>query len=295
MFKNRKKILAGLAVGGTFLFGGVALAPITFAANTSVNVQVNVQKESVADWNKGAASDITAVGLAPADSRGVAIAREAAIMSAQRSLIGIVKGLSIDSETTMRDLIIESDVVNRKITGILRGATIVEEQALEDGGYYVKMRVPIYGSDGLAAAVIPEIQQSGIPEPFLTASEPVVEGSSLPHYTGVVIDSAGLGMESTFSPVIYDTNGRAIYGIKNLKPDLVIEKGMVSYSEKVDSSITKDRAGDNPLVVKAVEVRGGNNSSNKVNAVVSVEDADKILLANEQTQILEKCAVVFVK
>ena len=102
-----------------------------------------------------------------------------------------------------------------------------------------------------------------------------------------------MGTEETFSPVIYDTEGRAIYGIDNLNPDAVIENGMVSYSETVDDEIAKSRAGDNPLTVKAVEMRGGENSTNKVNAVVSVEDADKILLANEQTQILENCAVVF--
>ena len=53
--------------------------------------------------------------------------------------------------------------------------------------------------------------------------------------------------------------------------------------------------GNNPLVVKAVEVKGGKNSINKVNVVVSVEDADRILLANEKSGMLENLAVVFVK
>lgn len=55
------------------------------------------------------------------------------------------------------------------------------------------------------------------------------------------------------------------------------------------------RAGNNPLIVKALAVKGGLNSVNPVNVVVSVEDGDKILLANEQADIFNQCAVVFVK
>ena len=49
------------------------------------------------------------------------------------------------------------------------------------------------------------------------------------------------------------------------------------------------------LVVKATSVKGGGNSINPVNVVVSVEDGDKILLANEKAPLLNECAVVFVK
>ena len=194
----------------------------------------------------------------------------------------------------MRDLIIQNDVVNRKISGMMRGAEIVEEEATADGGYYVKMRVPIYGVRGLAAAVVPEIK-SDIPRAFAKVNNPSISQEEIQNqnYSGVIVDTSGLGIEETFSPVIYDTEGREIYGIENLDPEEVIENGMVSYSDSEDDEIARARAGDNPLVVKAVEVRGGNNSANKVNAVISVEDADKILLANEQNHILDDCAVVF--
>ena len=47
--------------------------------------------------------------------------------------------------------------------------------------------------------------------------------------------------------------------------------------------------------MKATSVKGGGNSINPVNVVVSVEDGDKILLANEKAPLLNECAVVFVK
>ena len=111
----------------------------------------------------------------------------------------------------------------------------------------------------------------------------------------VVVDAAGLGLEGTFSPVIYDVNGRAIYGMRNIDKDFAISKGMVEYYNDLQTATVNSRAGANPLVVKAVSVRGGANSVNPVNVVVSVEDGDKILYANEKSGMLENKAVAFVK
>ncbi len=292
---NTKKLLTALTLSGVIVFAGT-----TPAAQATVEISAVVKMQAkVVNWTKGAQSDIVAVGIGRPDSRGLALAREAAIMSAQRTLVGIIQGLQIDSDTTMEELLIGRDHVNRKIAGILRGAQIVEEDDTSDGGYYVMMRVPLYGKDSIAAAIVPEIAPKK-PEPFATVTQTELAPTEVQSlqtitYTGVVVDTSGLGLDETFSPVIYDTNGRAVYGIENLQPDAIISMGMVSYSNSIDDQISRDRAGNNPLVVKAVEIRGGQNSVNRVNAVVSVEDADRILMANQSSHMLERCAVVFVK
>lgn len=292
---SAKKFLAALVIGGAIVLAGTAPA-----AEATVEISAVVKMQSkVVNWNKGAQSDIVAIGIGRPDPRGLALAREAAIMSAQRTLVGIVQGLRIDSDTTMEELLIGRDNVNRKIAGILRGAQIIEEDTTSDGGYYVMMRVPLYGQDSIAAAIVPEIAPSK-PEPFAAVTQTdlapaEVQSLQTTTYTGVVVDTSGLGLDETFSPVIYDTNGRAVYGIENLQPDAIISMGMVSYSNSINDQISRDRAGNMPLVVKALEIRGGQNSVNRVNAVVSVEDADRILMANQNSHMLERCAVVFVK
>lgn len=292
---NAKNFLTALALGGVIVFAGT-----TPAAQATVEISAVMKMDAkVVNWNKGSDSDIVAIGISRPDPRGMALSREAAIMAAQRNLVGIIKGLQIDSETTMDEFLIGRDNVNRKITGMLRGAQIVEEDVTSDGGYYVMMRVPLYGQDSIAAAIVPEIA-SNKPEPFAKVTQtalPPAEVQTLQtgSYTGVVVDTSGLGLDETFSPVIFDTNGRAVYGVENLQPDAIISMGMVSYSNSINDQISRDRAGSNPLVVKAVEIRGGQNSTNRVNAVVSVEDADRILMANESSHMLERCAVVFVK
>ena len=176
---------------------------------------------------------------------------------------------------------------------------VVEKVVNKDGSYSVKVAVPLYGVKSVAAVAIPEANKDLLPqetpeisEDYTPAPEVKAQAAS---YTGVVVDAAGLGLEGTFSPVIYDVNGRAIYGMRNIDKDFAISKGMVEYYNDLQTATVNSRAGANPLVVKAVSVRGGGNSVNPVNVVVSVEDGDKILYANEKSGMLENKAVVFVK
>lgn len=114
-------------------------------------------------------------------------------------------------------------------------------------------------------------------------------------YTGVIVDASGLGLETTFSPAIYDTNGRIVYGANNINPDIAISQGMVAYATSLEGATAINRAGGSPLVVQAVAVRNGRNSANCVNVIVSVDDGDRILLADRGTDMLRRCAVVIVK
>ena len=302
MYSN-KNLLAAIVLGLSMSLTTVVPA---FADNTDVSVQVNVQQNAKGsvNWDKGSDADVEAwgVGLPPVNmpaNRGAALARRAAIVDAYRQLAETIQGVQVDAETTMRDLAIESDVVNTKISALVKGARVVEEFANEDGSYSVKLAIPLYGVKSVAAVAVPEAQKAILPEKapeisesYVPAPEVKAEAAS---YTGVIVDAAGLGLEGTFSPVIYDVNGRAIYGMRNIDKDFAISHGMVEYSNDLQAASANSRAGANPLVVKAVSVRGGGNSVNPVNVVVSVEDGDKILYANEKSSMLENKAVVFVK
>lgn len=287
-----------------FVAGMLLSFPIYAASldtNVSVNVSVEQSEKGGIDWTKGADSSVDAIGIGLPGGKGLAMARVAAVMDAQRNLLGILKGVQIDADTLMQDLMIQSDTVKRNISGLLTGAQVVEEHENADGSYFVRMRVSLYGATGsVASAVLPEVTRNIAPEPL-----PTVEQTALPqeerkamqsaNYTGVVVDASGLGLAPTFSPIIYDVNGRAVYGIQNIDSQIAIAKGMVGYANALGDATSGSRAGTNPLVVTAVEVRGGKNSSNPVNVVVSVEDADRILLANEKGAFLPQGAVVFVR
>ena len=106
-------------------------------------------------------------------------------------------------------------------------------------------------------------------------------------YTGLIVDCRGLGLNAAMSPVVKNEKGVPVYGHKNLDYDLVISKGMVSYTTDIDNH---DRAGSRPLVVKAKSLQNFNG-----NPVISVKDANRVLIENKKSGFLDNMNVVFVK
>ena len=291
----KKKALAG-AIAGVFAFGaGFYAAP----DSSLPSLTLMQAAEAAPQWEQGT---ITAEGFGtpPAGaygSKASIMARRAAIVDAQRNLAEQVSGVQVDAETTVENFVISSDLVKTKVSALIKGAMVVEEQMMPDGAYRVVMSMPMYGSQGLSSAIMPAIRDNTPPTPpppviSATITTQIQMGGT---YTGVIVDAGGMGLKPSFSPVIYDTNGRAIYGVSNINYDQAISQGMVGYSASVSAAQTLPRVGATPLVIKAVQVRGGNNSTNPVNVVVSVDDGDRILAANQQSQMLMNGAVVFVR
>ena len=105
------------------------------------------------------------------------------------------------------------------------------------------------------------------------------------NYTGLVIDCRGMELQPVMSPVVKNSNGTKIYGHKNLDIDKIIEMGMADYTSDIDSM---QRAGDNPLVVKAASVDNFNS-----NPVLHVPDSNRVLIENHVTKFLADLKVVF--
>lgn len=252
-------------------------------------------------------------GLPPAyavsEAQARLMARRAAIADAQRNLAEQIAGVQVDSETTVQNLQVASDVVKTRVSALIKGAKIISESA-EDGAYHVVMALPLYGvNNSLASAVLPQIsRRESFPaaiapepdEPLYTPTQPetttvtttttrttTITNRQSGTYTGVIIDCTGLGLRSAMSPVIKTTAGEPIYGYKNLDSKKVIKNGMAGYSNGFGGNVS--RAGSNPLVVKAVGV------DHYFNPVVNVADAKIILEENGYTHFLDNCAVVFIK
>lgn len=104
-------------------------------------------------------------------------------------------------------------------------------------------------------------------------------------YTGLIVDCRGLELQPVMSPVVKNVNGTKIYGHKNLDIDRVIREGMADY---INDTENVDRAGVNPLVVKAVSVENFNS-----NPVLNIPDSNRVLIENHATKFLNDLKVVF--
>lgn len=249
---------------------------------------------------------VYAVGTGRMDYGGIPgmedLAREAAIVDAQRNLVGAVNGAQIDSDTTVEMKKLVNDTIHRKISGLVKNAIIIDEGTAKNGSYYVKMVAPLYGVNSVAAIAFddPYHRPEPVPQPrydILPREE--YRRVEEQNFTGLIIDCQGCDLDPCMSPVIYRANGEAIYGYKNIDSQYAVNKGMVGYAhgsaEAQFNDNIKKRVGAFPMVIRAIDAVGGRNSANRVNPVVTDEDADRILAANRRSHFLDNCAVVFVR
>src|SRR4030067_3174387 len=80
---------------------------------------------------------------------------EAAKRIALRNLLETVQGMSLTSEVTVRNAMIENDVINTRVNGIVRGFTIVDTKYMSTGDVEVTVEVPVTGA--LLDALLPEM------------------------------------------------------------------------------------------------------------------------------------------
>ena len=207
--------------------------------------------------------------------------RRISIMDAYRYLAEQVDTLYVTAESTVKSMRDLDETINTKVEAALRGAKVISVNREVDGSFHAIVRLPMYGSSkSLVGAVLKkDAPIEDFPKPKFTNIRSEV------NYTGLIIDCRGLNLSTAIAPAIKSVGGLEVYAYKNIGYQATVAKGMVEYSSTTDSA----RAGDSPLLIKAVKI------SSACDVIVSDEDADRILAANQLTNILTNCAVVLVR
>lgn len=237
-------------------------------------------------------------------AQGKLLARRGAVVDAYRNLAEYTAGVQVDSESKVMDMMSVNDIIKTRVSAVIKGAKIIEEEYSE-GDYKVIMQLPIFGEgNSLAEALFGNDNSvpQEFPQPEFYAKTTVAKTKGSPssaatvnaipglkiqgHFTGVIIDCRGLGLQTAMSPVIKVETGTPVYGYKNLDKKYIIKNGMAGYTSETENA---ERAGARPLIIKAVSIDGF------CNPVISCQDADIMLSENQASHFLERCAVVFVK
>ncbi len=81
------------------------------------------------------------------------MAIQGAKADAYRNLLATIKGVDVNSETTVEDMITTSDYINTRVNGFVKGAQQIGQAKEVDGAMEVRMRVELYGTNGLSNVV----------------------------------------------------------------------------------------------------------------------------------------------
>jgi len=215
-------------------------------------------------------------------------ALEAAKRVALRNLLETVKGMYINSETTVENAMMVSDVINTRVSGIVRNFKVVDTRYMSTGDVEVDVEIPLSGV--LADALLPSPWSTMNPGQGYPGFQPSTISPQSAVYTGLIVDARGVGVRPAMAPKIVDQQGNEVYGTGYVSRDYAVQIGVVGYEKDINRARTNERVTNNPMVVKAVKASGANSTD----IVISNSDAQNILAAAQNLNFMEQCKVMVI-
>lgn len=238
----------------------------------------------------------SAVGVAPpyavSPEHGRALAIQAGAVLARQELLAVARGVVIDARTTVQAAMVANSTTEARVSGVIRGAQVVNTRDLGGGAVEVTVAIPATGE--FADLLLPRpplpVPPAGVvtPAPAPAPAPPPSAVASV--FTGLVIDARGLGIKPAMAPKVLSEGGQEVYGFSVVDRNWVIQQGMAGYAKDLPAAQAHSRVTDKPLTVKAVSASG----TNKTDVVISNGDAQLLLGSGQNLEFLGKARVMLV-
>ena len=273
----------------------VCLTVVSILSNVS-NLKAQIQPvisdnqgQGNVDWGD---RFIISTGIgAPNPDMPEAAQRPAAIRAAQqvalRNALETVKGIFINSSTTVRNFMVENDVVSSNVSGYIKnfqqeGRT----KYMSDGSVEITMKIPLDGIGGVEDMLLGTTVTD---KPAITQFEGKKAKKEVV-FTGLIIDCKGLKIKPALSPRVLDETGKEVYGSAYVTRDWAIKYGIVGYAKEVAAAAKLERAGTSPGQIKALKAIGDNSTD----VVISNDNAADVRSAAQNLKFLSECRIIFV-
>ena len=286
----RAQWLAPTIISLALLLSNVAVVAQAAAGEGTGHYTDVVTPNGRADWTTGI---VTAKGIGippknPASAlQAKEMARTAAWAVALRNLLEAVKGVRIDSTTTVNNFVTTNDEVRTRVEGIVKGANLVKEQEMPDGSFETTVGMKLTGD--FSGVVLPK--SSPRTDPLPQYKKPVVDGHTISKsYSGLVVDARGTGAHPALAPRILNEQGDEAYSVAYVEQRGVAEQGIAVYVSDLPSAQANPRVTNTPLLVKALRASG----NNRTDLVVSDADVQTIHGVPEHFKFLKQAKVLVI-
>ena len=257
-------------------------------------------REGCVDWENGV---FYAVGLGVPNLKFKSVAQRnysalvAAEQVAMRNLLRLIETTQLDSETTVQDGMLASDIIRTSIRGKIRKVQIVgAPRYMSDGSVNVIMKmqmrevVKVLAEDpGIKAFSAPQ----EIKDPQAIGSTSTAIGSTSTAsgvFTGLLIDARGTEISPALSPKVLNEDGDVIYGFADVDRQFSLEQGMMGYLKDPQAARSNERIKDRPFEIKALHSSGKNNAD----LVISNADGVRLRQMNREQSFLREARVMVV-
>jgi len=259
-------------------FAGILVVALSFCLAPILSAQE--MKSGEINWVQGY---ISAIGNGTADPSGNKIkdrlkSLRAAELVAQRTLLETLKGVQIDSRTTVENLMVKEDIINSRVEGVIKGAKIAKREVKWEGNVplaTVEMRVCLSTSVGgcnmdsslmTALNIDHKSEPPYVPRDRLTPQmilppetpkKSIKYDSSKP-VTGIIFSLEGQPFERQLLPVIITVAGEnkqiTVYSVKNVTPKIIRTYGVVRYADNEEQARKNPYIGENAVVLPVESV-----------------------------------------
>jgi hypothetical protein len=228
-------------------------------------------------------------------------AREFAIREAtkiaSRNLLKTLRGVRIDTDSKISDLMANDEKAASDIKGFLKEAQFASPKFLSDGTVEINAKMNIYGE--FAQRILPsDIKRIEAIQPIMpenTLDEPVDKSPedknrATESYTGMVIDARSICLKPALAPKIVDENGEEIFGSAFVSREFAIQGGITGYATDLTGALKDPRVKDRPLTFKGLKSVGFGHCD----IVISTADAGRLKSNFNHLLFLKKCRVIIV-
>lgn len=229
---------------------------------------------------------------APNPNMPAATARPAAIRAAKqvalRDALELIKGIPLNSQTTIANQMVEVDAINTSVSGFVKGFQFEENpHYMNDGTVEIEVTLPIDGVGGLSEQFFGGSVNMVGEKPSATFSG----SAKAKGFSGLIVDARGLSIKPCLMPKLLDEGDREIYGSAYVSREFAIKFGMCGYAKSVEAAKKQvDRIGETPCLVQGLKASG----ANKADIVLAKKDAEAIRGAAANAKFLSECRVIVI-
>jgi len=245
-------------------------------------------ESGIVNWTTG---NISAIGKASPEKNKEASLESvpgSARADANRQLIETLKQIKINTELSVDAYASKNDVILAGMEKTARDAIISRQYYTSELAVEITVETSMLG--GFLQLVLPEeIRQIAKVSPEEKQAKFMEIGENL--YTGLIIDTTGLGVEPVLNPVIVSEQGHDVYSSVFISREFAVQNGVCKYICQMDQALQDKRIGNHPLVFKALRKEGKQNTA----IVISMSDYRVLEKATERHTFLKECRVIIVK
>ncbi|MFC1560303.1 hypothetical protein ACFL4F_04300, partial [Candidatus Margulisiibacteriota bacterium] len=152
----------------------------------------------------------------------------------------------------------------------------------------VTLALDIYGKNSLSEALFWHLFYW---ESAWNKYYPGFKSSTSEAFSGLVIDARGLDLEPAFLPRIVNEDEDSLYRDKYVNYALLVKKGLVLYTDSIDTAMISPRVGVKPILIKAVtKVK----SAYGTDVILSEDDEERLKKEDKNEVFLKYLRVIIV-